>query len=107
MQLNKLYLSLILLLIFFSCTNNSDTLSKVKEISKPTNHILKIAFQSILDSAKVKGAILVYDAQQAKYYSNDFEWANQGQLPASTFKIPNSMVALETGVVENDSTFFE
>ena len=41
------------------------------------------------------------------YYSNDFKWANAGRLPASTFKIPNSIIALETGVVENDSTLFE
>ena len=41
------------------------------------------------------------------YYSNDFGWCNQGHLPASTFKIPNSIIALETGVVANDSTLFK
>jgi len=28
-------------------------------------------------------------------------------MPASTFKIVNSIIALETGVVENDSTMFK
>lgn len=33
--------------------------------------------------------------------------ALKGYLPASTFKIPNSIIALETSVVENDSTLFK
>jgi len=72
-----------------------------------TNRVLSTDIQKILDSTQVKGSILVYDLQKKVYYSNDFEWAEQGQLPASTFKIPNSIIALETGVVENDSTIFK
>ncbi|MEL6944241.1 MAG: class D beta-lactamase [Bacteroidota bacterium] len=64
------------------------------------------SFQQILDSAQVKGAILLYDAKNDIYHSNDFDWVKQGKLPASTFKIANSIIALETGVVENDSTLF-
>ena len=66
-----------------------------------------VEFQTILDSVKVRGAILVYDPQKKTYYSNDFEWTKKQNLPASTFKIPNSIIALETGVVENDSALFE
>jgi beta-lactamase class D len=47
---------------------------------------------------------LFYDLEEDKYYSNDFEWAKKGQLPASTFKIPNSIIALESGIIKNDST---
>ena len=65
------------------------------------------SFQEIIDSAGLSGAILFFDPQQNTYYSNDFEWADQGRLPASTFKIPNSIIALETGVVEDDSTLFK
>lgn len=69
--------------------------------------ITKSEFQNILDSAHVKGAVLVYDPQQKIMYSNDFEWCNKGFLPASTFKIPNSIIALELGIVKNDSTVFK
>jgi len=62
------------------------------------------AFQNILDEANLNGAILIYDAQENSYYSNDFTWSKTGQLPASTFKIPNSIIALETKVIESDST---
>jgi beta-lactamase class D len=101
--------SLLLLLLCFACKqNNSNPPTIQKQANKPTKkNIIKTAFQSILDSAQLKGSILIYDAQEATYYSNDFEWAKQGQLPASTFKIPNSIIALETGVVENDSTLFK
>ncbi len=61
-------------------------------------------FQQILDSANVYGSILVYDALKDIYYSNDFDRCKIGHLPASTFKIPNSIIALETGVISDDST---
>lgn len=72
-----------------------------------TNKILKPEFGKILDSLKVKGAILIYDVKNNNYYSNDFAWAKMGIIPASTFKIPNSIIALETGVVKNDSAIFK
>ena len=48
---------------------------------------------------------LIFRANTA--YSNDFSRCDIGYLPASTFKIPNSIIALETGVVEDDSTLFK
>lgn len=63
-------------------------------------------FQTILDTADVEGAILIYDLEEDRYYSNDFDWTRKGNLPASTFKITNSIIGLETGVVESDSTLF-
>jgi len=73
------------------------------ETDTPQEFIQK-EFQAILDSAKVRGTILILDEVENKFYSNDFDWARAGQLPASTFKIPNSIIALEAGVVESDST---
>ncbi|MGB2759511.1 MAG: class D beta-lactamase, partial [Maribacter stanieri] len=64
-------------------------------------------FQSIIDSSDVIGSILIYDLSKDIYYSNDFEWSNKGNLPASTFKIANSIIGLETGVIENDSVIFK
>ena len=71
------------------------------------NYITKPQLGQILQKAKLKGAILLYDLAEDKYYSNDFTVANQGFLPASTFKIPNSIIALETGVVASDSFVFK
>ncbi|MBX2843417.1 MAG: class D beta-lactamase [Flammeovirgaceae bacterium] len=102
----KKYLVISVLAFFISCTEkkgNPDNKEKEvveREISKPE-------FQEILDSSKIKGAIVIYDLQNDRYFSNDFSWAKKGNLPASTFKVANSIIALETGVVENDSTLFK
>jgi beta-lactamase class D len=63
--------------------------------------------QEVIDSANVTGSVLVYDQQNNTFWSNDFARCDSGFLPASTFKIPNSIIALETGVVANDSTLFK
>ncbi|GAA3513622.1 OXA-48 family carbapenem-hydrolyzing class D beta-lactamase OXA-54 [Aquimarina addita] len=94
--------------LLLSCTQknkNTSTESKTEETVK--NQINVPAFQAIIDSADVTGAILIYNLQTDFYYANDFTWANKGKLPASTYKIPNSIIALETGVVKNDSTLFK
>ncbi len=70
------------------------------------NELVVSEFQEIIDSKNVQGSILIYDIPQGLYYSNDYNWASVGRLPASTFKIPNSIIALETAVVSNESTMF-
>nr|WP_320020561.1 class D beta-lactamase [uncultured Draconibacterium sp.] len=94
----------ILILIFITSCTNSKTQSEKQEEQK---EITRSDFQIILDSANVNGSILVYDLNENKYYSNDYEWAKTGRLPASTFKITNSIIGLETKVIENDSTIFK
>lgn len=60
----------------------------------------------MLDAARVKGAILMYEPVSDSMYSNDFAWAKVKRIPASTFKITNSIIGLETGVVEDENTAF-
>lgn len=90
----------------FSCTSKKTTDDK-KKLNATNREIVVPEFQTIIDSAEVQGSILIYDLKDDKYYSNDFQWAKKGNLPASTFKITNSIIAIETGVVENDSTLFK
>lgn len=75
--------------------------------NKSTHEVDKPEFGRILDGLKVKGAVLIYDIKNKTYYSNDFTWAKMAIIPASTFKIPNSIIALETGVIQNDSVIFK
>lgn len=101
----KVFYSIMMLPLIISCIYNRTT-SEKNERQIKAKEITKSEFQKIIDSSNVKGSILIYDLLDNKYYSNDFEWAKKGKLPASTFKIPNSIIALETGLVENDSTLF-
>ncbi len=106
----KRQICLVILLLVFSCTNEKQetpsTLPPLKVNSK-FKQVHQKGFQQVLDLANLKGAILIYNPQKEIYYSNNFTWAKHGQLPASTFKIPNSMIALETGVVKNRQTPFK
>lgn len=84
--------------VLFSCSSPNH---EVK--SKPYVPIEK-QFQTLLDTGSVKGSILIFDVNKSKYYSNDLEYAKTSHLPASTFKIPNSLIALELGIVETDTS---
>jgi len=102
----KIYCFLIIAIVLSSCSGNKKNNSDKREIDNG-NQVINIVFQSFIDSAKVEGSVLIYDSQKDIYYSNNFTWANKGKLPASTFKIPNSIIALEIGIVENDSTLIK
>jgi beta-lactamase class D len=65
------------------------------------------AFGILLDSLNLTGTILVFDETNNTYHSNSFEEVNTGQLPASTFKIPNTIIALETGVAADPDHLFK
>jgi beta-lactamase class D len=94
-EIKKLFYLFLLCTVNLYCQNQ-----------KPVE-VLKPEFNSILENLKVKGSILIYDVKKNTYYSNDFAWAKTGIIPASTFKIPNSIIALETGVIANDSVVFK
>lgn len=93
----------IIIVLLFSC--KSEEKSKKEKVE--AKFVVNNQFQEILDVTKLEGAILVYDLHKDVYYSNNFDWCKVGNLPASTFKIPNSIIALETGVVKNDSVIFK
>ncbi|MBS1518448.1 MAG: class D beta-lactamase [Bacteroidetes bacterium] len=106
-----IYLFTILIAAFFySCTTKNETNLKENksEVSKDgSKEEYRTDFQMIIDSAGLTGGVLIYDPQSDVYYSNDFERSTTGYLPASTFKIPNSIIALETGVAKDDSTMYK
>lgn len=91
------YFLLLILFFFFSCDFQGSNPKRNEEF--------KNEIEKILADQDLKGTILVFDAKNKTYYSNNFELAEKGYLPASTFKIVNSIIALETNVLkdENDS----
>ncbi|MBH8567053.1 class D beta-lactamase [Nostoc sp. CENA67] len=50
----------------------------------------------------IEGSILIYDQNNKKFYEHNAARNSQAFFPASTFKIFNSLVALETGVIKDD-----
>src|ERR1700756_3631071 len=47
------------------------------------------------------GTFVAYKVDDYLIIASDTERSGEGRLPASTFKIPNSLIALETGVVQD------
>lgn len=60
-------------------------------------------FGKYFQQAGVNGTFLLYDPKQDKYLVYNPKRANTPFVPASTFKIFNSLVALETGVIQDEN----
>jgi beta-lactamase class D len=99
---------LILFSVAFIVTNsckNSEALSK-----KPINSEMEVTtvnYNSYLDSLQAEGIFLLYDLKANKLVEYKGLSKDTMLIPASTFKIPNSLIGLETGVVKDELTEFK
>lgn len=62
----------------------------------------KVDYKKIFEKYNVDGSITVYDLKQDKWTYSNKKDSKTGMLPASTFKILNSLIALETGVIKDE-----
>lgn len=99
---------LVLLLLVISLCSCEDSKSPEQDLPASSELVAthSAPLEEIIQNAGLEGSILIFDAQTNTHYSNDFTWAKTGFLPASTYKIPNSVIALETGIVKNSETMF-
>lgn len=95
------FLVLTAIIALASCTDSTQSKTDKSKI-EIDDEIVVLDFIDLMDSANVEGSILI--ANKNIFYSNDFDWAEERHIPASTFKIPNSIIALELGILENDSS---
>lgn len=89
----------LLLLIFTACDFQGNNPKRNEEY--------KDKIDGILGKFDLNGTILVFDAKRNLYYSNNIDLAEQGRLPASTFKIVNSIIALETNVLKDENVILK
>ena len=61
--------------------------------------------KTIFDKYKVDGSILIYNLNTNEYSGYNLERCNIAFCPASTFKIPNTLIALESGIVTIETVF--
>jgi beta-lactamase class D len=62
----------------------------------------QVGFSKHFKSLGVNGSIIIYDLNQDLFYQHNRDRNDTAFLPGSTYKIPNSLIALETGVIQND-----
>ncbi|MCH8503280.1 MAG: class D beta-lactamase [Ectothiorhodospiraceae bacterium] len=58
------------------------------------------AISQLFEEAGVEGTIVLYDAQSQLFIGHDRARAETRYVPASTFKVPHTLIGLATGVVE-------
>jgi beta-lactamase class D len=71
-------------------------------IAKPAPVRQRPEWKTHFDSAGYEGSILIHDRADSTWHVHNLERSKTGFLPCSTFKIPNSLIALETGVAPDE-----
>ncbi len=61
--------------------------------------------EKIFEDHSIKGSFLLYDLNTDSYLSYDSQRCEEQFIPASTYKIFNALVALETGVATDENFF--
>ena len=64
-------------------------------------------FNAIYQKYKVDGSFLLYNLNEDSYTNYHPERCEEGFLPASTFKIINSLIGLETGLIKDENFVFQ
>lgn len=92
-------------IIFLSmCESKSEINGKTAD--KGTTRESKTAMKtidSIFKSSGYDGAFIMSDLKKDTTFYHNKKRCSQRFLPASTFKIPNSIIGLETGVIEDEN----
>ncbi len=107
--MKKINLALSFLLFgVFSCSNSPQ---QAPSIEKESTEIVQLKedprLVELLAAYPVNGSVLIWDPENRQYFSNDFARTTQGFLPASTFKIPNTLIGLETGYLADEKHIFK
>lgn len=68
----------------------------------PLNLLCQQNLKKPFEDCNLDGSITIYDYNAQKWISSDIKDSHVPTLPASTFKIINTLIALECGVIENE-----
>lgn len=85
---------LFLSLILFACS---------KQQKSVLSNYSSTDIENIFESENVNGCFIIYDLKNDKKLTFNAARLDSAFLPASTFKIINSMIALETGIVKDEN----
>ncbi|MCO6477997.1 MAG: class D beta-lactamase [Phaeodactylibacter sp.] len=105
-----------LLALLFSCSNAEEQslnglnrpASEVEPFLKP-DHAAILSLDTLYRSYGVEGCFVLYNLKSDSLSLYNATRCEQGFLPASSYKIPNSLIALETGVIKSpeDTIFWD
>ena len=73
----------------------------------PRPPVVERDFSVYFRARQLCGSFLLFDPQANRYTAYNAARCCQGFLPASTFKIPNTLIGSETGVIRDTSQVFK
>ena len=97
-----LVLSMAILGLTSACQDRDPEPSTDHKWALPSQHTEKPEWSRYFEAEQVHGTLVVYDFEQDHFYAYNPHRADSAYIPASTFKILNSMIILETGTVANE-----
>ena len=99
-DISEQLVALLILGTFLSCTQK-DLSKRSFEIPAEFN-VLNADFQNYFRECNTSGSIIIFDQNKQQYISNDTIAIRKATVPASTFKILNLLIALETEVIQDE-----
>jgi beta-lactamase class D OXA-10 len=84
-----------LILVFFASTALSESISE------------NLAWNKEFSSESVHGVFVLCKSNSESCTANNAARASTAYIPASTFKIPNALIGLETGVIKDERQVFK
>ncbi len=99
----KILLFGLLMFGLYSCGFNSkENRNNLKQYNSDRT-VVNQEFKSYFDSCGVKGSIVIYDNKEKQWILSDTAESEMPTLPASTFKIINLLIALETKAIIDEN----
>ncbi len=88
--------------ILWQVTNPALTMPRTTSNPLALDIPQKTNFEQYFQQSGVEGSIAIYDAQSDRIYQHNQQRNEKAFLPGSTFKILNSLISLQTGVIDNE-----
>ncbi len=99
----NLLTALIFGLSFLNSCSTAKFVEKNSFIRSDEKILIREDFKEYFDNCQVKGSTVIYDLNNKTWIMSDMEDVKKENLPASTFKIINLLIALETKAIKNEN----
>lgn len=100
--MRRLFIRLLLTVFIISCSANRRAKQNILGLNND-NTLVQEDFKKYFDKCSVEGSIAIFDQNNQKWILSDTVDIKKETLPASTFKIINLLIALETKTIADEN----
>lgn len=102
MKIKHLIFGLLLSSLLYSCVSNKRKINSAIQ-NKTDKVLVRQDFKKYFDNCNAEGSIAIYDSKKQTWILSDTIGTHKETLPASTFKIINLLIALETKTISSEN----